>query len=85
MLCEQLKKERIENATITANRGRSPAKYASQRNRSGSANRAYGGAGPDVGKLEAQIGELRRNIAALEDDNEKLKRTMREMVDDYTH
>lgn len=35
-------------------------------------------------KLEAQIGELRRNLSAIENDNDKLKETMREMVDDYT-
>jgi len=81
MLCDQLKKERIENASQS--RGRSPAKYASNRQRSASGNRTYGGA-PDVSKLETQVGELRRNLSAIEDDNDKLKRTMREMVDDYT-
>jgi predicted RNase H-like nuclease (RuvC/YqgF family) len=84
MLCEQLKKERIE--TAHASRGRSPANYTNNnRNRSTSANRNYmSAAGPDTSKLETQIGELRRNLNAVESDNEKLKDTMREMVDDYT-
>jgi len=81
-LSEQLKKERIENAQ--AARGRSPAKY-NQRQRSTSANRGYNTTGPDVSMLEASIGELRRNLAATQNDNDKLKDTMREMVDDYTH
>lgn len=38
----------------------------------------------DVQKLEIQVSELRRNLQAFEDENDKLKRTMREMVDDYT-
>lgn len=83
MLCDQLKRERIENASHS--RGRSPAKYTSNRQRSASGNRTAGyGGGNDVSKLEVQVGDLRRNLAALEDDNDKLKRTMREMVDDYT-
>jgi len=50
-LCEQLKKERIESAQQT--RGRSPAKYTNTgRVRSTSANRTYGGTGPDVSMLE---------------------------------
>ena len=82
MLCEQLKRERIESAQVS--RGRSPAKYSNTgRQRSTSANRNFP-AGPDTSMLEAQIGELRRNLAAVESDNEKLKDTMREMVDDYT-
>ena len=84
MLCEQLKKERVEAAS--ASRGRSPAKYANAiggRNRSTSANRNYAN-GPDVKMLKQQIGELRRNLAKFEGDNDKLKETMREMVDDYT-
>ena len=28
--------------------------------------------------------DLRRSLSALENDNDKLKETMREMVDDYT-
>lgn len=53
LLCDQLKKERIENAQAT--RGRSPAKYNTvQRGRSTSANRTYGGlSGPDTSMLEA--------------------------------
>jgi len=30
------------------------------------------------------VADLRRNLHGLEDENEKLKGTMREMVDDYT-
>lgn len=83
LLVEQLKKEKVENAG--AQRGRSPGRYAANnaRGRSTSGNRAFGG-GPDVSKLEAQIGELRRALSAVENDNDKLKDTMREMVDDYT-
>ena len=78
MLCDQLKRERIENAQ---QRGRSPA----QRNRSRSANKYSAPAGgPDVSKLEQQVADLRRSLHGLEDENEKLKSTMREMVDDYT-
>jgi hypothetical protein len=82
-LCEQLKKERLE--TAQNNRGRSPGRYNSNNNRgrSTSANRGYGGA-PDLSILEQQVGELRRNLNSVESDNEKLKQTMREMVDDYT-
>ena len=83
LLCEQMKKERIEQAQT--NRGRSTSQYANQRNRSTSGNRARGAAvGPDTSKLESQIGELRRNLQGLEDENDKLRNTMREMVDDYT-
>lgn len=84
LLVEQLKREKVENAGNQ--RGRSPGRYAAPNNargRSTSGNRAFG-AGPDVSKLEAQLGELRRALAAAEDDNDKLKDTMREMVDDYT-
>jgi anion-transporting ArsA/GET3 family ATPase len=70
--------------SAAASRGRSPARFGNNtRGRSTSGNRAFG-VGPDVSKLEAQIGELRRNLSAVENDNDKLKETMREMVDDYT-
>ena len=85
MLCDQLKKERMDNQP---NRGRSPARSLN-RNRSNSANRTRGGAAPantdsDYGKYDTQIAEMRRNSAVLEDENDKLRGTMREMVDDYT-
>lgn len=38
----------------------------------------------DSSKLELQIAELRRNLMNMENENEKLKSTMRDMVDDYT-
>lgn len=64
LLCEQLKKERIENAN--GGRGRSPAKYSNNqaRNRSTSANRNYNTGGPDVSVLESQIADLRRSLNA---------------------
>jgi len=83
MLVAQLRKERVD-AAASGPRGRSPGGY-NARNRSTSANRSAPGGGSDItGRLEAQIGELRRNLATVENENSKLKSTMREMVDDYT-
>lgn len=77
-LCEQLKKERIEfNST---QRGRSPGAYG--RARSTSNNRsapAY-----DYSKYDKQIADLKMSLVNVEEENDKLRNTMREMVDDYT-
>lgn len=82
-LCEQLKRERIENSQTQ--RGRSPAKYASQnRDRSRSTNRTAANNEGDITRFNAQIVDLRRNVLCLEEENEKLRGTMKEMVDDYT-
>ena len=60
------------------------------RNRSGSTNRrgqAPVGAGithPDFSKYDSQIAELRRSNIDMEAENNKLRNTMRDMVDDYT-
>ena len=75
MLAQQLKRERVEQAT--ASRGRSPGAVGG-RNRSASANR-----GGD-GRVEQQVADLRRHLSTVETENDKLKTTMREMVDDYT-
>jgi len=50
--------------------------------RFGAANAAGGPA--DYAKYDSQIAEMRRNVQGLEDENDKLRNTMREMVDDYT-
>jgi predicted RNase H-like nuclease (RuvC/YqgF family) len=53
--------------------------------RSFSATRTNGGnQGIDVARLEAKVSDLQRVIMGLEDENENLKKTMRDMVDDYT-
>lgn len=49
----------------------------------GAAAHAGGGAA-DYAKYDSQIADMRRNLQGLEDENEKLRNTMREMVDDYT-
>ena len=87
-LCAQLKSERIENVGQT-NRGRSPGRYGNSntRGRSTSANKTRGGAAPsdlDMTKFNSQIVDLRKTIFGLEEENDKLRNTMREMVDDYT-
>lgn len=94
MLCDHLKREKKEAAQSITNRGRSPGGYAqSLRNRSASGNRypkpgaaaAHAGGGPgDYAKYDSQIADMRRNLQGLEEENEKLRGTMREMVDDYT-
>jgi len=40
--------------------------------------------GGDYAKYDQQISELRRNLQSLEDENDKLRGTMRTMVEDYT-
>mmetsp|Transcript_15394 Transcript_15394/g.26017 ORF Transcript_15394/g.26017 Transcript_15394/m.26017 type:complete len:210 (-) Transcript_15394:296-925(-) len=76
------------NEIAPASRGRSPGGHSSNlhRNRSTSANR--GGralsTNPDISRYESQISDLRRNLSSMEDENDKLRSTMREMVDDYT-
>jgi len=56
--------------------------------RSTSANKTRGGpAAPsdlDLTKFNSQIVDLRKTIFGLEEENDKLRNTMREMVDDYT-
>ena len=94
MLCDHLKREKKEAALSVTTRGRSPGGYAqSLRNRSASGGRypkangaaANAGGGPaDYAKYDAQIADMRRNLQGLEEENEKLRNTMREMVDDYT-
>ena len=77
-LCEQLKKERIEfNQT---QRGRSPGGYSAKRNTSN--NRAPVAA--DYSKYDQKITDLKLSLASMEEENDKLRGTMREMVDDYT-
>ena len=77
-LCEQLKKERIEfNQT---QRGRSPGGYSAKRNTSN--NRAPAAA--DYSKYDQKITDLKLSLASMEEENDKLRGTMREMVDDYT-
>lgn len=63
-LCAQLKTERMENAGA---RARSPGKYASNRQRSTSANRTRGGppAAEDTTKFNQQLVDLRREIHGL--------------------
>ena len=88
-LCEQLKKEKIENHQTRGRSrggGQSPAynTYENARNRSTSANRRVAQAQPDYSKYDSQIAQLRKNLSGLEEENEQLRNTMREMVDDYT-
>jgi hypothetical protein len=47
-------------------------------------NSAQQNAHPDYTKYDSQIAELRRNLHGLEGENQKLRITMREMVEDYT-
>jgi cell division protein FtsB len=57
------------------------------RNRSGSGTRAKGSMPSvlqDVSKYDSQLAEMRLKIHDLEAENEKLRTTMRDMVDDYT-
>lgn len=77
-LCEQLKKERVEFSQT--NRGRSPGGYSAKR--STSANRAPIAA--DYSKYDQKITDLKLSLASMEEENDKLRGTMREMVDDYT-
>ena len=91
-----VKREKKENNNNLSQsiRGRSPGGYAQTlRNRSTSANRggrgsqlnsAHQNVHPDYSKYDSQITELRRNLHNLEGENDKLRLTMREMVDDYT-
>ena len=77
-LCEQLKKERID--LEASRRGRSPGGYG--RARSTSNNRPAAAA--DFSKYDKQIAELKMSLVNVEGENDKLRNTMREMVDDYT-
>ena len=45
---------------------------------------AAGNAHPEYAKQDSQVADLRRSLQGLEEENEKLRHTMREMVDDYT-
>jgi len=92
LLCDQLKREKKEVAQSLTTRGRSPGGLGnSLRNRSASGNRyqktaaaAAGNAHPEYAKQDSQVADLRRSLQGLEEENEKLRHTMREMVDDYT-
>lgn len=77
-LCEQLKKERKD--FDASRRGRSPGGYG--RDRSSSNNRPAAAA--DYSKYDKQIAELKMSLVNVEGENDKLRNTMREMVDDYT-
>ena len=91
-LCDTIKREK--RAANESSRGRSPGggqSYAQTlRNRSNSTKRGQApvGAGlthPDYAKYDSQIAELRRTIVEMESENQKLRNTMREMVDDYSN
>lgn len=73
-----MKKEKVEIGATT--RGRSPGGYG--RSRSTSNNRP--GPAADYSKYDRQISELKCSLVSVEEENEKLRNTMREMVDDYT-
>ena len=54
------------------------------RNRSSSANRGnFPPSNAEVARYELQLNELRRNLSERDAENDKLRRTMQEMVEEY--
>jgi chromosome segregation ATPase len=77
-LCEQIKREKLDFSQTQ--RGRSPGGYSAKR----SASNSRAPAAADYSKYDQKISDLKLQLASMEEENDKLRGTMREMVDDYT-